>query len=278
MAGIGYGEQPFLVYRHYDSNHPHIHLVSTKIREDGVRIDLGKAIRHESLRISRELEIKHSLVKLRMKDLRQTQALNLNDGREATGQRIERALDAIVPNYKYTNLPELNALLKAYNVEAYRGKEDSRLYQRRGLMYRMIDEKGQRISAPIKASAFESKPTLKHLERRFELNANLRETHRQRMTAAIDWAFYKQTLSLDALQKALKQEKISIVSQRDERGTVQNIWYVDRLNKTVFEASNLGQRYTATEILKKCIPDDVYQQQKQKQEQKLRLKPGGLYN
>jgi hypothetical protein len=278
MAGIGCGEQPFLVYRHYDANHPHMHLVSTKIREDGVPIDLWNVIRHESLRISRELEIKHSLVKLRMNDLRQTEALRINDGQESTGQRIEKAIDAIVPNYKYTNLSELNALLKTYHVEAYRGKEDSRLYQRRGVMYRVIDEKGQRISAPIKASAFESKPTLKNLEIRFELNANLRETHRQRLTTAIDWAFYKQTLSFEALQKALKEEKISIVSQSDEKGTVQNIWYVDRLNKAVFEASNLGQRYTATEILKKCIPDDVYQQQQQlqKQEQKLRLRPGGL--
>jgi hypothetical protein len=279
MEGIGYGEQPYLVYRHYDSNHPHLHLVSTKIQEDGGAIHLNKAIRHDSLRISRELEIKHSLVKLRIKDVQQMQALRTTDGQESTGQKIEKALEAVIPNYKYTNLSELNALLKTYHVEAYRGKEDSRLYQRRGLMYRVINEKGQRISAPIKASALENKPTLKHLETRFEINANLREKHRQRLTTAIDWSFYKKALSFEALQKALKEEKISIVTQNDEKGAVQNIWYVDRLNKAVFEASNLGQRYTAAEIFKKCMPDELYQQEQQqlqKQEQKLRLRPGGL--
>src|SRR5690348_404811 len=29
MEKIGFGEQPYLVYRHYDAGHPHVHIVST---------------------------------------------------------------------------------------------------------------------------------------------------------------------------------------------------------------------------------------------------------
>src|SRR5688500_10538903 len=32
MEKIGFGEQPFLIYRHFDAGHPHLHIVSTTIK------------------------------------------------------------------------------------------------------------------------------------------------------------------------------------------------------------------------------------------------------
>src|SRR5438874_861796 len=32
MLKIGFSEQPYLVYQHHDSMHPHIHIVSIKVR------------------------------------------------------------------------------------------------------------------------------------------------------------------------------------------------------------------------------------------------------
>jgi hypothetical protein len=47
-------------------------------------------------------------------------------------------LDAVINQYKYTLLPELNAVLKLYNVMADRGKEDTKVFQKRGLgVYRI---------------------------------------------------------------------------------------------------------------------------------------------
>src|SRR4051812_42603238 len=40
MDAIGFGNQPFLVYRHFDAGHPHVHIVTTKIRPDGEAIDM----------------------------------------------------------------------------------------------------------------------------------------------------------------------------------------------------------------------------------------------
>jgi hypothetical protein len=39
MQKIGFGEQPYLVYQHFDAGHPHLHIVSLKVRADGTRID-----------------------------------------------------------------------------------------------------------------------------------------------------------------------------------------------------------------------------------------------
>jgi len=262
MAGIGLGDQPYLVYRHEDAHHPHCHVLCPKIAEDGKRIELNEIIRKESLRISRELEIKYNLVRLQKRSLLQ------RPEDESTVQKIEQAIEDVVPNYKYTNLGELNALLSGYQVEAYRGKEESRLYQRRGLVYRIVDEDGHRISAPIKASALEGKPTLEHLEERFEENLAQREEHKLRLTTAIDWTLCQGSLSYEAFGEALRKEQVRLVESRDQSGEVQHIWYVDLLNKAVWDAEALGQEYTAREIQKRCVSDEEYRQ-RQVEEQTL---------
>ncbi|MEI9911585.1 MAG: relaxase/mobilization nuclease domain-containing protein [Bacteroidota bacterium] len=48
MERIGFGEQPYLVYRHHDAGHPHIHIVSTNIRRDGSRISMHNMGQNES--------------------------------------------------------------------------------------------------------------------------------------------------------------------------------------------------------------------------------------
>ncbi len=41
MEGMGYGDQPYVVVRHNDTLHEHIHIVSTTVKENGSRINLS---------------------------------------------------------------------------------------------------------------------------------------------------------------------------------------------------------------------------------------------
>ncbi|XHR94941.1 relaxase/mobilization nuclease domain-containing protein [Mucilaginibacter sp. UC70_90] len=38
MEKIGFGQQPFLAYQHFDAGHNHIHILTTNIDADGTRI------------------------------------------------------------------------------------------------------------------------------------------------------------------------------------------------------------------------------------------------
>ncbi len=63
MQKIGFGKQPYLVYRHNDAGHPHIHIVSTNIQKDGSRISLHNLGRNQSETARKEIEKEFGLVK-----------------------------------------------------------------------------------------------------------------------------------------------------------------------------------------------------------------------
>lgn len=63
MGKIGFGEQPFLAYKHEDAGHPHIHIVSTAIKESGFRINTHNIGRNQSEKARKEIEEQYGLVK-----------------------------------------------------------------------------------------------------------------------------------------------------------------------------------------------------------------------
>jgi type IV secretory pathway VirD2 relaxase len=65
MEKIGFGNQPWLLYKHEDAGHPHIHIVTTNIQADGKRIDTFNIGRNQSEKARKELELKYELVRAR---------------------------------------------------------------------------------------------------------------------------------------------------------------------------------------------------------------------
>src|SRR4051812_30812311 len=184
MKEIGFGKQPYLVYQHHDAGHPHIHIVSTNIQNDGSKIEMNNIGRNQSEVARKAIEIKYGLIKAEGRIQKQENELKLNAqkvqyGKTQTKRAITNVLDVVINQFKYTSLPELNAVLKLYNVMADRGKEDTKMFQKRGLVYTAVDEKGNKIGTPIKASDFYSKPTLKYLEQKFAQNEQLRQEHQR---------------------------------------------------------------------------------------------------
>lgn len=263
MQKIGFGEQPYLVYQHHDAGHPHIHLVTVKVRADGSRIDTQNIGRNQSEKARKEIEQSFGLVKAEDSKSRQTYELKpintqkVQYGRSETKRAITQVLDAVLKNYKYTSLPELNAVLGQYHITADGGSEKSRVYQNQGLTYRILDEQGNKIGVPIKASDFYSKPTLKYLEERFQQNEAARHPHKARVKNAVDLAFLKQpNYSLSSLTIALEKEGIHTVRRENAAGLVYGLTYVDHRTKCVFNGSALGKQYSAKGIQQRCASEE----------------------
>lgn len=258
MEKIGFGRQPYLVYQHHDAAHPHIHIVSIKVRADGSRIDTNNIGRNQSELARKSIEKEYGLVRAEEQKKQAYKqegisAQRVQYGKSQTKRAIQNVLDHVVGEYKYTSLPELNAVLKQYNVFAERGSENSRVFQHKGLLYRALDTDGKPVGVPIKASAFFSKPSLKTLEAKFKGNEVKRMPYKARVKNAIDLAFLREErISIQDLSKALEKEGINIVFRQNKDGLIFGITYVDHQTKCVFNGSALGKQYSAKAIHERC--------------------------
>lgn len=258
MERIGFGGQPFLVYRHYDAGHPHIHILTIKTGLDGKGINTHNLGKNESEVARKELEERFGLVKAEaMKagdyTLKPAYVQKVKYGRSESRKAISLVLEGVLKSYKYGSLPELNAVLNQYNVMADRGGEQSRIFKNNGLVYRILDEQGKPVGVPIKASSFYNKPGLKFLQERFSHNEKAREPHKSRVKNAIDFYFINQEKpSLADLIKELREEGIHSVLRQNESGLIYGITYVDHQSKCVFNGSTLGKNYSAKAITERC--------------------------
>lgn len=258
MGKLGFGKQPYLIYQHHDAGHPHIHIVTTNIEADGKRIDLHHLGIRKSEPARKYIEKAFGLVRAeaQKKQVFKLEAIavqRVQYGKSQTKKAIQNVLDHVIGQYKYTSLPELNAVLKQYNVLAERGSENSRVYRHKGLLYRVLDRDEKPVGVPIKASAFYSRPTLQFLEAKFKENEVKRIPHKARVKNAVDLALLgKERLSMEELSKALDREGVSTVFRQNADGLMYGITYVDHRTKCVFNGSALGKKYSAKAIQERC--------------------------
>ena len=257
MEKIGFGEQPFLVYKHEDAGHPHIHIVSTTIKENGSRINTHNIGRNQSEKVRKEIEIKYALVKAERQQQLMIPGIKLVDiekvfyGKYETRRSISNVVGVVFTQYKFTSLPEFNAVLKQFNVVADRGKEEGRIYKNRGLVYRILDSNGNKVGVPIKASSIGCKPTLDNLEKKFTTNETERESLKQRTKNSVDECLQLSPGSMKNLAVALEQKQIYTVLRQNIEGRLYGITFVDNQNKCVFNGSDLGKGCSAAALQNK---------------------------
>lgn len=261
MQKIGFGEQPYLVYHHTDASHPHIHVVTTNIKRDGKRIKLHNIGKNQSEKARKQIEKDFNLVRADNKQRQQQYEIKPIDAQKVlygrtpksgTKRAITNVLDAVLDKYKYTSLPELNAILKQYNLVADQGGKDSRIYKNGGLVYRVLDEKGEKVGVPIPASHIYNKPTLTFLQKRFMENEPARQKHKMRVKNALDLFILKHKgASVLELKAALQKESIQLVLRQNADGIIYGLTYVDHQTKCVFNGSILGKPYSANGVLER---------------------------
>jgi hypothetical protein len=259
MELIGFKDQPYLVYKHNDAGHPHMHIVTNTIDRHGKRKDLHYIAKKHSEPARKTIEQEFDLVRAegrrKQQEVHKVDALDLQKVQygpeEMTKKSMTEILLTVKDDYKYTSLPEYNAALRQYNVLADRGSEGSRTYKHGGLNYRAIGEDGKIVGAPIKASDFYFKPTLENLEEKFKENTELRKKDLPVIRAKVDMVMRQGGDSLRDFVTALKKDGIDTVVWQNKDGRVYGLTYVDADTKAVVNGRDLGKAYSASAILKR---------------------------
>ncbi|WP_214071836.1 relaxase/mobilization nuclease domain-containing protein [Mucilaginibacter sp. dw_454] len=276
MEKIGFGDQPYLIYQHLDAGHPHIHIVTTNVQTNGQAISLHNIGRERSEPARKELELEYGLVQAESRSQKQQQQTlkpfsieKLQYGQTETKRAITNIVNTIIKQYNFTSLPELNAVLKQYNVMADRGAEDTRMFQKNGLLYSATDDQGNKLGVAIKASAIYNKPTLKNLEQRFQKNGQSRKLYSEMLKERIDNVLSNHPrFSRNDLDYLLKKENIKLLYRENKDGLIYGITFIDQFRKSVFNGSDLGKNYAAKALTARMMKEDQYQHEEFKQRQK----------
>lgn len=257
MQGIGFDNQPYLVYQHHDAAHPHIHIVTTNIAAGGKRIDIHDIGRKKSEPARKAIEAQFNLVQAQSKSRSRIPFMPVAPqavayGKTETKRAIANIVRHVTTQYKYTSLPELNAALRQFNIMANAGREGSALQRHRGLMYSILDQTGKPVGVPIKASAIYGKPTRAYLEKQFELNKTLRKPHLDKLRKTIDFTSNGYTcIDLQTFTQRMQAKGVFVLLRQNEAKRIYGITFVDNRTRTVFNGSDLGKSYGVNALLEK---------------------------
>lgn len=259
MEKLGFGRQPYLVYQHYDAGHPHCHIVTNNIQRDGKRIDLHLLGIRKSEPARKEIEEMFGLVKAEGRKQKEQFSLNPIDvgkiqyGKAESKKAINSVLNKVLFDYKYSSLPELNAVLNLYNVHADRGSEESRVFKNNGLLYKILDKDLKPVGVPIKASEFYSRPTLKFLEEKFRVNETKKQYGKSHVKNALRQALLDQRMtSVERLSERLKDGAIHTILRKSSEGKLYGITFIDFKTQSVVNGSSLGKEFSAKGIQENC--------------------------
>ena len=253
MAGLQMQDQPYLVYRHEDAAHPHIHIVSSLIRPDGSRIKTHLMGAKLSEPIRKSIEAEFHLAP--NKRLGHTRAAQLTPGQKYVPNHkipISEAMDYIISRviqgYHFTNLQEYNAILRLHNLTVETGGPESKTRRYNGLYYVALDNKGNKISPPVMASQLACRPTQKRLEATFRRSLANNVDHLARTRRRIDLALFYEPDSLHDFATNLRESDIDLVATPRKESQPSDLVYVDLPNRTAAAGSTLGDVYTAETI------------------------------
>ena len=262
MDRIGFAGQPFLVYRHTDANHPHMHIVTTTIQEDGQPIRLHNIAKKRSEPARKVIEVNFGLIPAESRKRQQvyvpsaTDLLPANYGKEETKQVITNIVGEVLRSYRFTSLTEFNIILRQMNIVADRGKKASRMYQMGGMVYSILDEDGFRIGQSIKASDIDGEPTLKNLEQKFAANAVKKAVSKIYVGKAITAALARSRGPMQ-LVESLKKRNIRLHFDQDRLGKIQAVYFVDHRNRATYTQEELGISLQAVLDKLRTLPPSI---------------------
>lgn len=244
MAKLGYGNQPYVVFKHNDIDRTHIHIVSTVIDHEGNKIS-DSFEKKRSMEICRELEKKYSLIPADEKKVSKESILHPVDYTQGNIKTQIASVVRYLPKYyNFQSLGGYNALLSLFNVTAEQVKNEYHGELKEGLVYFALDKNGNKISNPFKSSLFGKQAGLSSLRTTFENSKNISQEKKMLTSKLIDIAL-KNTVNEQDFIKYLIELGINTVIRRNEQGRLYGISFIDHNTRNVYNGSHLGKQYSA---------------------------------
>jgi hypothetical protein len=247
MQEMGYGEQPFIVFKHTDIDRTHIHIVSVCVDQDGKKIS-DKFEKRRSMNLCREMESKYGLIPATAKENQQSNQIfrPVDYQKNDIKSQIASVVRHLHKHYQFQTLGEYNALLSLFNITTEKVEGELHGKMQQGLLYIPLKENGERAGHPFKASLFGKSAGLPTLDLHFsKCKEALKENEtRSALKTTISIAIHLTDNEKD-FKKQLAENGINIVIRRNDTGRIYGITFIDHNSKTVWNGSRLGKEFAA---------------------------------
>lgn len=247
MQKMGYGNQPYITYKHTDTHNTHIHIVSVCVDEQGKKISDTYEHRR-SMTTCRELEADFGLrngVDMEKRnpkaELRKVDA-SLGDVRHQVGNTLK----AVLESYRFQTFGEYSALLSTLNIEAKQVRGEYNGVSYTGIVYSATDDTGKVVSPPFKSSRFGKRFGNERLEKRMLMN--LKALKDGKWTPSIQGDIVRALRQADSRKRfveLLGQNRIDVVFRENERGRIYGVTFIDHNRREVFNGSRMGKEFSA---------------------------------
>ena len=245
MEALGYGKQPYIVFKHNDIAREHIHIVSLRVDGEGKKIN-DRFEKRRSKKITDALEKRFGLIpssKITEKAVAETPKVNIGKGN--IKEQVASVVRMVLKHYRFCSLGELNAVLSKYNLAVEEVKTEFRGKKYDGLVYVPTADKSNKVSTPIHASDIgrgvgytavqnrmqKSKQTIK------PLIPTVRRKVLEVMRTSPD--------TKEKLQQKLEEQGLRVVIRRNESGRIYGITFIDDEQGVALNGSRLGKGYAA---------------------------------
>ena len=247
MERMGYGNQPYIVFKHKDIERQHLHIVSLRVDEQGCKLPHDFEARR-SMEILRDLECKYDLHPS-VKGEEQTDTPNLRKVNYKAGnvkQQISSVVRSCLRNYRCSSYGEFRTLLECFNVsvEERTGTIEGRNYA--GIVYGALTDNGYGIGTPFKSSKIGKDVGYKALQTYYakskeKLKApgaldHLRHTVKDAMSPHNTWDEFRQLLKADGIDTIFRINPV---------GRIYGVTFIDHNAGIVANGSVLGKEFSA---------------------------------
>ena len=245
MEALGYGKQPYIVFKHNDIAREHIHIVSLRVDSEGKKIN-DKFEKRRSKQITDTLERKYNLIpssKVSDKEEVETPKVDISKGN--IKEQVASALRMVLKHYRFCSLGELNAVLSKYNLAVEEVKTEFRGKKYDGLVYVPTDDKGDKVSSPIHASDIGRGVGYTAVQNRMQKS-------KQNVKPLIPTVRNKvlQTMRTfpnteKELRQRLEEQGLRVVIRKNESSRIYGITFIDDEQGVALNGSRLGKGYAA---------------------------------
>ena len=246
MEALGYGKQPYIVFKHNDIAREHIHIVSLRIDGKGRKIN-DKFEKRRSKKITDVLEKKYNLIPSSKVSEKPTAEMPKIDSTQ--GNIKEQVANTVRSAMKhYCSLGELNAILSRYNLAVEEVKTEYRGKRYDGLVYVPTDDKGNKVSTPIHASDIGRGVGYAAIQNKMQKSKETVKSLIPAVRRKVLEVMRTSPQTEERLRQRLEEQGLRVIIRKTDNGRIYGITFIDDEKGIALNGSRLGKGYAANKF------------------------------